>query len=367
MSERDLSFSRQLKDYGRYPALVSRERTLTYIEYHRAVNSVLAGFSRQGVRAGHRVGLIADNSLEYVLSLMALVHIGAVACPISPRFPARTLLDILSDLECTSVVIDSDWAADTGAVRKLAMTGPDTELAQTDAPAPLDFDRPATIVLTSGTSARPKGVLLTYGNHYFNARGSNDNIPLSPGDRWLLSLPLYHVGGLGILFRCLLSGAAVVIPGKNEALIDSILAHNITHLSAVPTQLRRMLGDKKAADVFTRPRAVLVGGGPVPFALVQQALEMGFNLHTSYGCTEMASQVTTTAPGDPAEKLRTSGRPLKYGEIRIAGDGEICVRGRTRFRGYVGRDIDADPFDDAGWFGTGDVGSFDHDGYLTVF
>jgi len=88
----------------------------------------------------------------------------------------------------------------------------------------IPLDRSATIVFTSGSAGVPKAVLHTCGNHYYNALGSNINLPLTTGDRWLLNLPLHHVAGLGILFRCLLAGAAVVLPGKQRHARPGMLA-----------------------------------------------------------------------------------------------------------------------------------------------
>ncbi|MDD9982578.1 MAG: AMP-binding protein [Gammaproteobacteria bacterium] len=88
----------------------------------------------------------------------------------------------------------------------------------------IPLDRPATIVFTSGSTGVPRAVLHTCGNHYYNALGSNTNLPLTTGDRWLLNLPLHHVAGLGILFRCLLTGAAVVLPGKQRHARPEMLA-----------------------------------------------------------------------------------------------------------------------------------------------
>ena len=109
-----------------------------------------------------------------------------------------------------------------------------------------------------------------------------------------------------------------------------------------------------------------MGGGPVPPSLVDEALARGLPLHTSYGLTEMASQVTTTPPGASLEELRTAGRVLPDREVSISERGEILVRGETLFAGYVeGEELDR-PLDAEGWFHTGDLGELDEDGYLRV-
>jgi O-succinylbenzoic acid--CoA ligase len=229
-----------------------------------------------------------------------------------------------------------------------------------------DPHQEATIVFTSGTSALPKAVLHTYGSHYFNALGSNNNIRLGSKDRWLLSLPLYHVGGLGVLFRCLIAGAAVVVPERDEPFEQAIEQHSVTHLSVVPTQLKRMLSNPQANDLLRNLKAVLVGGGGVDEKLIREAFDTGLKLHTSYGLTEMASQVTTTSPGESLPGLLSSGKALRHREIMVSDSGEILVKGETRFEGYVTLGGLERPFDRDGWFATGDLGRIDDKGYLRV-
>jgi O-succinylbenzoic acid--CoA ligase len=202
----------------------------------------------------------------------------------------------------------------------------------------------------------------TLGNHYYSALGSNANIALAPGDRWLHSLPLYHVGGLSILFRCLLAKATVELPEPGTPLIKAITG--TTHVSLVSTQLLRLLREE-ALDPG-RLKAILLGGGPISAPLVDEAVSRGLPIHTSYGLTEMASQVTATPPGASPEELRTSGRLLPHREISISEDAEILVRGETLFTGYVTPHAVDLPLDADGWFHTGDLGELDANGYLRV-
>ena len=131
----------------------------------------------------------------------------------------------------------------------------------------------------------------------------------------------------------------------------------------VSTQLLRLLReDTELAGL----KAVLMGGGPVSASLVDEALSRGLPIHTSYGLTEMASQVTTTPPGASLEALRTAGRVLPEREVSISQDGEILVRGETLFAGYVEDETLDLPLDTNGWFHTGDLGELDENGYLRV-
>jgi O-succinylbenzoic acid--CoA ligase len=161
-----------------------------------------------------------------------------------------------------------------------------------------------------------------------------------------------------------MAGAAVAVPDGDRSIAEAVGTTKATHISLVATQFRRLLRD---TDGTPPPflRAVLLGGGPVPDALLRQGHAHGWPLHTTYGCTEMASQVTTTAPGASLGTLRTAGRRLPHRRLRIE-DGEILVAGRTLFRGYVTEDGIDDPRADDGWYRTGDRGRLDASGRLHV-
>ena len=352
------------------PALVGAGgELLTYGELDRRVSVAAEKIRELGFGVGDRIGLYLPKDERYVVLLLALIRAGCVACPLSTRLPPRGVAPLLERAACRALISPDEELLEATSVQKLLPEALPLEEAARDLPQPsgpphLALDRPATIVFTSGSAGSPKAALHTFGNHYYSAMGSNANITLAPGDRWLHSLPLYHVGGLSILFRCLLARAAVALPKPDTPLGESIAGARATHVSLVSTQLLRLLRDERFDQGVLK--AVLLGGGPVPIPLVDEAAARGLPIHTSYGLTEMASQVTTTPPDASREDLHTSGRPLPHREISISEDGEILVRGETLFLGYVNiekvdRELDAD-----GWFRTGDLGELDAGGYLRV-
>jgi O-succinylbenzoic acid--CoA ligase len=331
------------------------------------VESAARRIEALGFGTGARVALYLPKDERYLVLLMALIRAGCVACPLSTRLPPPGAAPLLRRAACRALISsDEDLLETTSAdVRKLR---PETLLAdepargQSSAPLHLALDRPATVVFTSGSTSAPKAALHTLGNHYYSALGSNTNIPLAPGDRWLHSLPLYHVGGLAILFRCLLAGATVALPDPGAPLGRAIAA--ATHVSLVSTQLLRLLREEDLDPGGLR--AILLGGGPIPTSLIDEAIARGLPVHSSYGLTEMASQVTATPPGASREELHTSGCLLPHREISISEDGEILVRGDTLFMGYVESDMTDRPLDADGWLHTGDLGELDAGGYLRV-
>jgi o-succinylbenzoate---CoA ligase len=348
-------------------ALIGVRGITSYRELDRMVSA--AAFRLGELEAGSRVALHLAKDERYVTLVLALVRAGLVACPISDRLPPRGVSQLLGRAACSALISEGEELLQTAGA-SLHTLSPEALLEEISQDT---FDRassiyiplehPATIIFTSGSTGAPKAALHTFGNHYHSALGSNANIALRPGDRWLHSLPLYHVGGLSILFRCLLAGATIALPEPGPAIGESIAGLGATHVSLVSTQLSRLLREK--ADLGGL-QAVLMGGGPVPPSLVDEALVRGLPLHTSYGLTEMASQVTSTPPGASLEELRTSGRALPGREVSISERGEILVRGDTLFAGYAeGEQLDG-PLDQEGWFHTKDLGELDRDGYLRV-
>jgi O-succinylbenzoic acid--CoA ligase len=220
-------------------------------------------------------------------------------------------------------------------------------------------------MFTSGTGGEPKAAVHTFGNHYYSALGANEHIPVAPGDRWLLSLPLYHVGGLGIVFRALWGKAAVVILQAQENIAGAILKYQVTHVSLVPTQFYRLLSDEKNIKALRNLKVILLGGGPVPDSLIRQSAAYNLPLHATYGLTEMASQVAissrlTKRNSTPKAKV------LPCREVYISNKNEILVRGKTLFKGYIQGGKIHRPLNKKGWFYTGDLGCLDEDGMLRV-
>ncbi len=335
------------------PALVSGSGVLSFRDVEVRVQATAAALRNAGLRPGGRAALTGRASSGDITLFLALLRAGVVACPVNPRFPEAYAMALLGRV---------------GAQRLPPLPDvPSVGDAQVEAAPPrIPEDRPATIIFTSGSAGSPKAALHSYGNHCHSALQSNRNIALRPGDCWLLSLPMFHVAGIGVLFRCLVSGAAVAVPEDREPIEAAVVRYGVTHLSLVATQLHRLLQSEEGRAALRRVRAILLGGSAFPDGLVREAFALGLPIYTSYGLTEMASQVTTTRAGDPLDRLLTSGAPLSPGNLRISGDGEILVRGKTLFLGYVDGEQVMRSLTEDGWFATGDLGAQDAQGYLAV-
>jgi len=355
--------------YGSLPALISAGGTVDYNVLASSVAGTREQIGRSGILPGEAVGILSGNTTEMIILILALMQSGSVPVPLNTRLPLSMLPAYLSRAGCQKLIVQKMTAVSSDCdgpeiipVRQLARLNSGGTSAPTGSLPPEQF---ASIIFTSGSLGKARAAVHSIGNHYYSALGSNINIELVPGDRWLLSLPLYHVGGLAVIFRCLLAGAAVVIQDPDSAPGKNIGRYGPTHISFVGTQFHRLLEEREAVRKMKRMKAVLLGGGPVGRRLIRSAVDGGLPVFVSYGSTEMASQVTTTQKNDSSERLFTAGKLLPYREMKISEDQEIMVRGRTLFAGHI-EDGRIDPGLRDGWFATGDLGSLDESGYLSV-
>lgn len=353
------------------PALLTADTPIHFGEFDLMVSGTAIGLRAVGIGPGDRVALYIENGWMAIALIHALIRVQAVVCPLNTRWPSRAVRQHLDRIHARYLIarvrdesrnlFDGITCLDPdGLVSRSLNSG------QGDDAYEIGLDQPATILFTSGSGGTPKAALATYGNHYYSAVGVNRNFRLDSRDCWLLSLPLYHAGGLGILFRSAQSGAAIAVPDGDTALEEALQRFPVTHLSVVSMQLQRLLDAGIPADTVRRLKAVVLGGGPVSGGLVQRAREGGWPVFASYGLTEMNTQVTACAPGRRPVDAGSSGTVLPYRELRIAADGEIMVRGPVLFSGYIEQDKMVLPLDAEGWFSTGDLGVLDGEGELIV-
>ncbi|NTV02792.1 MAG: o-succinylbenzoate--CoA ligase [Chlorobiaceae bacterium] len=356
------------KRFGERPALIMPEGTLSFADCERESGRVAATLVSLGIRRGDIVALVAPNGPEPLLLLMALLRIGVVAAPLNHRFPATHVAGMLERLAPKLTVYDPQ--ACPGLTAEQAVTfetleGLKKAATSTSFAAAEEMERPASVIHTSASSGRPKAALHSLSNHWHNALGSAVNLPFGPGDCWLLSLPLYHVGGYSMLFKCLLGGGALAIPQPGAQIEESLSQFPVTHLSLVPTQLYRMLRAPGGSDLLRKLKAILLGGSSAGRSLLEESIEAGLPLRLTYGSTEMGSQVSTSR-GPVTSPTIDSGALLPYREAAISTEGEILVKGPCLFLGYLKHD-GLDPARDRdGWFHTGDIGALSGEGVLSV-
>lgn len=328
--------------------LEDRSKHFSYQDWDQASSYIQSWLTDKGFHSGSYIGISKCSPFLLSSIMIACARAGIVLAILSERDPnnAQQMIatqykfDIIDLEELTYLENDQPWIENP---------------PQNDQPS-IQEDHPLTILFTSGSTAEPKAVLHSFSNHWASASGSFHNIPYQKGDRWLLSLSLWHIGGLAIIFRALFrGGTACTLP--NGDLFQIIQSKKITHLSLVATQLAGILPHAP----FPSLRNVLVGGGPIPPSLITKAKKQQIPVHTTYGMTELSSQCTTSSSNSTLDQLRSAGRPLGDWSIIISKEGEICVKGSALFLGYWdGKNIQ-DPRDSAGYFHTKDTGIIEKD------
>lgn len=297
------------------PALSYAGLTLSYQQLDARLNALQQQLLQHGIRSGQPLFICSSNTVELVMLLWACWREQVVCCPINPSFPVLKQQELQRRVHASyrwpSPELRFDFSQEQFS----------------DQACQLDDAALSNLIFTSGSSGTPKIVAHRLANHLANARGSL--VPITQNDAWLLSLPLFHVGGLAILFRCFLAGACVVIPQADLSLTEQLLMAPITHLSLVPTQLYRLLQQPELHFSKTRVKHLLLGGAPLPESLIEQCKAQQLIPWVSYGLSEMASQVCTAQAGQP----RLVGKPLNGRQVTISNK-EICVKGETLFAGY---------------------------------
>jgi O-succinylbenzoic acid--CoA ligase len=322
-------------------ALVADGSEITFAELEAEATWVARRLAAHGVRRGSTAALTMHPRREQVVLVHALMKLGATVLPLAPQLSPEEHAAIIAAEEASVDLLDPG------------------ELTQTEADLPLlgehDMDDIACRVLTSGSSGTPHPVGLTYGNFLWSAVGSAFNIGVAPTDRWLCCLPLSHISGLGIVMRSVIYGTTAVVHDgfDTDRVAAALEGDDITLLSLVTTTLLRLL---EADADLSGPRAILIGGGPVPKEPLEEAVARGATVVQTYGLTEACSQVTTLSLADAERKLGSAGRPLFTTHLRIK-DGEILVQGPS---------VSPECIDDDGWLHTGDLGRIDEEGFLYV-
>jgi o-succinylbenzoate---CoA ligase len=334
-------------------AIVGDDVVITYRELAERALAVAAELGARGLRSTppRRVGFVPRVDVESIARVLGCIEVGVPFVPMHPR---------LSDGERVVIARDADvaWEMPDDVQWPPPKTGEPPSV--TDA-------RALAILFTSGTSGRPKGAVLSRRAFAAAVAASEARLPLAPGDRWLLTLPPAHVGGLSIVLRCVAARATIVLGPSSvgfdaRAVADRIARDRVTHASLVPTMLHRLLELEPRFEAGAL-RAILLGGAPADGRLLDAARRRDLPVRCTYGLTEACSQVATAETGDLARGA-SGALPLPGVDVRIV-DCEIEIRGPMLFDGYLG-DEPGMAFTADGWFATGDLGSIDDEGRLHV-
>ncbi|QLR44020.1 o-succinylbenzoate--CoA ligase [Enterobacter sp. RHBSTW-00994] len=331
--------------FASQPALRLDDESLNWQQLCERVDRLATGFHSQGVNEGDGVMLLAHNHPQTLLAWLALLQCGARVLPVNPQLP-HPLLDVLLPQMTLrfSLVLNGAFAG----LPALVMREEPGHYSVAWQP-----ERLASMTLTSGSTGLPKAAVHTCAAHLASAKGVLALMSYRGEDDWLLSLPLFHVSGQGILWRWLQAGARLTVREKQP--LEQAL-QGCTHASLVPTQLWRLLNTPHPIVL----KAVLLGGAAIPVELTLKAREQGIRTWCGYGLTEFASTVCAKeADGEPDVGCALPGR-----DVRVV-EGEVWLRAQSMAAGYWRNGVLLPLVNAQGWFATRDRGEI-HDGRLTI-
>ena len=382
---------------------VERERRFTYGQVNARANRIAHALQTLGVRKGDRVALLMMNGVEYFESFFAIAKIGAIVVPLNWRLVADELAFILKDSGATVAIYDGEFAdvvadlhqrgaEDTAVTQWVHVGKADSRAAFAasydalqDAASDAEPDPVAEehdelyIMYTSGTTGLPKGAVHTHASALWACITSGATADVRYLDRYVVVLPLFHVGALTPLTGNVYKGATSVIMRAFDPtrLFATIEQEKITVLLAVPAMLNFMLlvPEIDTTDLSTL-RWIMSGAAPVPVTLIEAWTARGIPIHQVYGLTETCGPACLTSPEEAVTKAGSTGRPFFHTDVRVvdsngtdvkAGEtGEVIIRGAHIMKEYWNRpEATAEAIRD-GWLHSGDLATIDEDGLIYI-
>src|SRR4051795_9069782 len=362
---------------------------LTYREVARRARAIAAGLDALGVGEGERVAVVSHNSARLLELLYAVPSYGRVLVPINFRLSATEFEYIVEHCGARVLLADPEIEKQltgiTGPRRFLLGDEYESELLRYDAePRPWsepDEDATATINYTSGTTARPKGVQMTHRNEWLNATTFGMHMQLSDRDVYMHTLPMFHCNGWGMPFATAGLGATQVVLRKVDGpeILRRVERHGVTLMCGAPAVWNAVLDAAAHLDGEVPGRGtvriVVAGAAPPSRTIARIEEELGWEFNQIYGLTETAPLVTVNRPREEydalepeerARKLSRAGVPALGTRLATSESGEVLVQSNTVLAGYWNNpDATAEALE-GGWFHTGDGGSIDEGGYLTI-
>ncbi|WP_267625712.1 class I adenylate-forming enzyme family protein [Gordonia sputi] len=362
------------------PCVRDDHTELDYASFAARVDAAAEQFDALGVRRGDVVATFLPNRVELLIAIAAAWRLGAIATPVNPAFTASEAEYQLEDSGARLVLVDDDALPATSDRSVLHVDDLATAASSWTPPEPPQMSDDALLIYTSGSTGRPKGVRLAHDNLHYMASAMKELMSLTPADHALLVLPLFHVNAICVSFLApVLAGGQLTITGKFSPSRFFTDLHTLspTYFSAVPTIYALLVSHPDvSAEAFESLRFAICGAAPISKELLDHVEStFGVPILQGYGLTE-GTCASACNPLDGQRKSGTVGPALPGQTIRIVtpdgadaptGEpGEVLISGPNVMRGYLNRpDATASTVVD-GWLHTGDVGTLDADGYLTL-
>ncbi len=347
-------------------AIVKANQNISYKSLFDEAASLSISLSKFNLEKNYVPILIEDN-LKFIKTTIALWNLDAVPVPLNTKLLDKEILYIIDDFDFKFIITDKSFAdKKTGSFLTIINFDEIDIVSDTVKFPARSIDDEAVVIFTSGSSGRSKGVVHTFSSLINSVENSNEVLNHSIGDRWLASLPFYHIGGFQIICRSLYYGCSIILPESSQAhdLAEAITNNKPTHLSLVSTQLERLMNIKTKPDPPLK--ISLIGGGFIDDELIINSNSIGWKPVRVYGSSETASLVTAISADEIKAKPESVGKPFKNVQIRISKESEILVRSKSLFKKYLSDEAETLSKFTGYYFHTGDLGFIDKDGYLFI-
>jgi acyl-CoA synthetase (AMP-forming)/AMP-acid ligase II len=375
---------------GHLPCAQHGDRVVTYAEARSLANRLAHALIGTDLRPGDRVAFVGGNSIEAALLYFACSKAGVVPVPANSRLTPDEITFIARDAGARLLLADPELCPALAAAVSIADLLERADWPDHDPSVRVDPDDVLYQMYTSGTTGHPKGVLLTHRQVLTNCAQVSCGLSytIEPGDRWLIVAPLFHAAAVITAFNCVLGGGTMVIQRGFDptAVVDALSGDGIALTTLVPAMIQACLVAVPDASERDYPalRAIAYGGSVIAETTLRQAMDVfGCDFYQGFGQTESSAGLTylteldhrSALDGRP-ELLLSCGQPLPGTDIRIVDGtgadvapgevGEIVARGPQVMLGYWNRPDETAAALRDGWLFTGDAGSLDADGYLTI-
>lgn len=372
---------------------ISAERDITWSALDRRTSGLAAGLAQRNVKDGDRVAILAENCAEYCELVIALYKLGAIVVPLNVRQTASELAYVLDNAGCVLAVTDETHLAALEEACGKISSGADIQIFTIGASfdslvkeglayphANNDFETVAALCYTSGTTGFPKGAMLSHGNIWSMSVARILANAMTFEDIGYLPFSLSFTGGLMSVWMPLYTaGATLILHDSYDPVraLETIQDRRVTAFSAVPVIWEQMVAHPRFDEFdLSSLRVCVSGGAPVPLALLEKLQAANLEMAQGYGLTETSGLASLLPPEHAKDKIGSAGRAIMHCDIRVVDDdmqdvpegavGEIVVRGPILMKGYWNDEAATEAAFSGGWLRTGDLGTIDADGYITI-
>ncbi|PJB00225.1 MAG: o-succinylbenzoate--CoA ligase [Ignavibacteriales bacterium CG_4_9_14_3_um_filter_30_11] len=344
-------------------AIIFNDITINYSKLHNKISKTSNSLLENNIKLDDRVILISNNSIDFIIQVFSLWNIGAIPVPINPNFTKNELNNIVDQVLPEKILVEENINVkldiSTNDIINFPIKNSDKNIINK---INIDKNKTALILFSSGSSGKAKGIKLSFNNLISSALAQIKFLNLKKENKYLASLPFYHIGGFSIITRTLFSGGAIIIPKsiKNEDIITAIEKHKPNSISLVLTQLKRIL--EKNFQPSVNLNNILIGGSLIDTSLVIEAVKKGWKIIKVYGSTETCSFITAQRVNPKNLDSKSVGKVLGNNKIKII-DNKIAIKGDSVMQGYFNQQVD---FSGDGYFITEDIGYIDENNELFV-